>query len=620
LALDQDGLDALRSEVLATAHRPEVKLSGSVVTLNVFFASPGGLKDEREAFRDIVDEVNKNYAVEQGVMFVPKGWEYALPGMGRAQEIINEQVRESDYLVVMFFDKWGRPPGGAGGYTSGTEEEFNVGKECLHDPAGSMRYIAVYFKGVSERQMADPGPELQKVLTFKSGLEEEGLLLYSTFDSLEEFKTAFRARLHGWARVWRDGPPAPKQPEPAEQALPDDAVATSINAHLINGDESSSEASIVDQAVHAFKRGRLTRAEQLFAQVVTDTIYNEEAYTEYVRFLRKTGRLSLAKSTCETFLVLAQDADDLRGEIEALANLGILERQLGANKASLTYLDRAMAVVDELIEAEGHVGDGEGLKRALSTKAFLLDNLSLTLRRLPDRMPEAFARLEEAREIQAQTGDIRGAAFTWRNTGTLHYRQGEMSDAEADLLRAIELFASVEYRPGQSAALGSLAEVHEATGHYAKAIETLEHSIALNDHRNPDRVAMNYSTLVRVHLKAGDVDQARRYARLCSGIGKELNTPESIASGQHCEGQVAIAEGNYSLARSALSDSLAGFRAAENPVGVAAVLLDFARIDAAEGLASDAQKKIAVARDTLGSVPHFGLMAEAAALEFEINN
>ena len=46
-----------------------------------------------------------------------------------------------------------------------------------------MRDIVVLFKGVEERQLADPGDQLQKVLAFKRQLETEQAILFSNFDS-----------------------------------------------------------------------------------------------------------------------------------------------------------------------------------------------------------------------------------------------------------------------------------------------------------------------------------------------------------------------------------------------------------------------------------------------------
>ena len=156
-----------------------------VNSLTVFVASPGGLEEERKQFFDVLSRFNVDDGRQQGIMFSPEGHELAFAGAGRPQGIINQQVRESDYSLVVFWDKWGAPPSSTGDYTSGTEEEFYVGLECLRDAEKPMRNIAVFFKGTPDRQLSDPGPQLQKILDFKSKLEEEKIVLYRNFDTIE---------------------------------------------------------------------------------------------------------------------------------------------------------------------------------------------------------------------------------------------------------------------------------------------------------------------------------------------------------------------------------------------------------------------------------------------------
>lgn len=580
--------------------------------LHIFIASPGGLADERKAFVDVIERVNHDHAHAAGVTFIPRGWEYASAGVGRPQELINEQVRESDYLVVLLWDKWGKPPGG-GKYTSGTQEEYAVAVESLKDADGSMQDIVVLFKGVNERQMADPGDDLKKVLNFKDELEKSRLLLYSTFDNIEEFRDDFRRHLHSWIRDWQ-GERSPKIP-PSPSSLP----STTQTTEGIEGEnETLSGSDLVARAKQAADRGRLTIAEQLFAKATTGQ-YDRGAFTEYVRFLRKSGRLSLAQDAAQTFLELAQDADDHTGEVEALANLAILERQQGRNESSLVYLQKALGAIDEYLRSMGLEG-GKERQTAMATKAFLLDNESLTLRRLPGRSIEALSRLDDAGSAQREAGDDRGAGFTMRNKGSLLLRMGRLDDAEEALKSALEIFENVAYESGQSAALGSLAELFEAKGEFDTAIEMLDRSIVVSPQRTPSRNAMNYGILSRIHLKKGDLEQARVFAESCSRFAQELGTAESQAMALHCEAALARFEGKTDVARVALQESLSMFEHVENPVGVAAVSLDLARLGLLDGNPSEAARHANRAIEMLAQSPHFLLDVEARSLIKEIES
>ncbi len=86
----------------------------------VFIASPGGLQNEREAFRKTIVEANED-ALYRGAIFIPVGWEDTFAGVGRPQEIINRDLRECDYFVLLLADRWGTPTGSGNDYSSGTE-------------------------------------------------------------------------------------------------------------------------------------------------------------------------------------------------------------------------------------------------------------------------------------------------------------------------------------------------------------------------------------------------------------------------------------------------------------------------------------------------------------------
>jgi hypothetical protein len=101
----------------------------------IFIATPGGLEDERKAFRSVVIKYNESDALRRGVMFMPMGWEVTLGGVGRPQALINKDLRECDYLVLVLWDRWGSLTGRtpAEEYTSGTEEEYKEALSCLED-------------------------------------------------------------------------------------------------------------------------------------------------------------------------------------------------------------------------------------------------------------------------------------------------------------------------------------------------------------------------------------------------------------------------------------------------------------------------------------------------------
>jgi hypothetical protein len=60
--------------------------------------------------------------------------------------------------------------------------------------------IFVFFKHVDPGQMADPGPQLQKVLAFRKSLEDSRQVLYRFFADEKEFTAEVDRHLRAYAR------------------------------------------------------------------------------------------------------------------------------------------------------------------------------------------------------------------------------------------------------------------------------------------------------------------------------------------------------------------------------------------------------------------------------------
>lgn len=146
----------------------------SLTSYRVFIASPGGLEKERLAFNDLIETFNKTDAIPRGAYFIPVGWEVTLGGVGRPQSLINEEVESCDYFVMVLHSRWGSSPDpedNPGSHSSGTKEEYEVALKCHRAGDKPMRQIVAFFKAVDTAQMADPGPDLLKVLEFRKQLE-----------------------------------------------------------------------------------------------------------------------------------------------------------------------------------------------------------------------------------------------------------------------------------------------------------------------------------------------------------------------------------------------------------------------------------------------------------------
>ncbi|WP_146076427.1 tetratricopeptide repeat protein [Rhizobium grahamii] len=174
----------------------------SLTAYRVFIASPGGLETERSAFRDVLTKFSDEHSPFTDVIFEPVGWEDALGGAGRPQEIVNHALDESDYAVFVLYDRWGSHTGG--GYSSGTQEEWHVAEGRYK--AQKLRNICLFFKNVDADRLRDPGPQLQKVIEFRQQIESEKKYLFKTFNDISEFQHVLRANLARWLHLHSQQP------------------------------------------------------------------------------------------------------------------------------------------------------------------------------------------------------------------------------------------------------------------------------------------------------------------------------------------------------------------------------------------------------------------------------
>lgn len=567
--------------------------------LSVFVASPGGLEAERKQFFEILSKFNANDAHESNLSFIPQGHELAYPGAGRPQGLINDQVRASDYCVVVFWDKWGMPTSNGGPYSSGTEEEYEVAVACLEDPDAPMRDVVVLFKGVEDRQMSDPGAQLQKILDFKKKLESERRILYRTFDTLDEFADELRRLLGKWTREWASGREAGKAPLPPAQTPPPPIV-------------SSAEASLLERAKLAAKSGQTTLAHELYTQATTGA-YDRDAWSEYVRFLRRTGRFSLVQSAGDKMIQRARDLNDHAGAAEALANIGIVKRSQGHRSAAIQYFDRALG---ELLEWES---EGGPIDEIIPTRAFILDNKGLTWRRMNGKLNDAVGAIQDAIKLHGEIGDVRGQGHALRNMGVVWAQLGSLSESENALRQALDLFKDSDDERALAMTYSALGETLELKGSTGEAIEFFELALEINTSLNnrPGK-SMNMSQIARAYIEKGDLANAKEYASMCLAVGQESGNPEGLAAGLAAVGRVQLYVGDLETASDSLLDAQAIYADLDQPAGLTATSLDLALVYSRRGEMAGAQQSLHRAEDTLELSPHFGLSKLAERVRAEL--
>ncbi len=313
-----------------------------VTAYRVFIASPGGLESERAAFRAVLGNYNDSDAIEREVIFLPIGWENTPGGVGRPQHLINEDVRQCDFFVMVLWDKWGSAPQreGEGPYSSGSEEEYTVALECHGQK--SMREIVILFKDVDSERRKDAGPQLRGVLDFKKKLEEEKSFFFESFDNADAFSERLRRHLARWLRTHEGGAGAPQS---ASASPPVELQQVALEAATRAPEQSSSE--LVRGAEQLAKAGHITEAEQVFAEAVSEQVADLDTLNRYGAFLVEKGSLGGAEEIFVRLGDLARQREKPDWELASLNNLarlygvqGLLEKAAESYAAALAISER----------------------------------------------------------------------------------------------------------------------------------------------------------------------------------------------------------------------------------------------------------------------------------------
>lgn len=485
--------------------------------IRVFIASPSGLETERALIGAELQAFNEDTGYLDGVCFIPVGWEERPSGVGRPQGQINEDVRNSDFFVLMLWDRWGSPPGDDDGrFTSGVDEEYHVAAGALLDAASPMRDIAVLFKGVDARQLSDPGEQLDKVLAFRQELEREKTLMFSVFDSSAELRREIRKLLFRWTRAEFESPKASDRDVPRTGPV---SAPTKVGKGELQ------------TAMKFARAGRALEAEQQFSAALANAS-SPQALAEYAKFLRRSGRFAQARSVSQRLLRDAERSVNFGMMIEALASLGVISRKEGLLDAAISYFEQARGLVNEL-----DLDDPDSVRRA----SYALDNYGHTLRRRGD-LDRALEVFNESMTLRRSASDLGGRAYSLNNLGIVQRESGLTAEAMRSHEEALEVFRQLGWTSEVHITESHLGSVFEDMDQHQRAEELYGRALAAAaEARNEDSLSINLGKLARLKLKTGDLPSAFRFASECVESNERSGNEEGSAMGVLLLGQYFLA-------------------------------------------------------------------------------
>lgn len=536
----------LSSEVCrAHAHyvtRMTIDISGR----RIFLASPGDLAPDREIVRSGVDAFNQGNMEASGVVFIPLGWEETPVGVGRPQELINEDLDRSDFLFLMLGTRWGSTPGHPEGkYSSGTMEEFYRAVELLADASTDMRDIAVLFRTPPQGQLEDPGDQLKMVLNFRNMLEERKSIFFGTYDTADELRILVERSL----KRWQTEKFAAKVAKAISIAEPE-----TIEAPVL---PEGSPGDLLPLAEEKFRDGLTSQAEQLYARASAEG--DATALTAFARFMRRTGRFAraaeISRELLSTLDAASESAESLTARVTTLVNLGIIFRQSGDLNESLRSLEEAKLTVQR----------SKIPNPALL--AYVFDNIALTWDRLGDtaKTAEYYARSREARSaVEDPVGEVLSAVAQ----ASMLTRDRQFDEAVVEFDRALRLIPkheSVESRRAEARALAGKGKALLRLGRHEDARAPLQQALEQNEELgDATGVAIVRGLLAEAALEVGSLDEVDRLALLILEDSQRSGNRTGEATAYWRLAQAAGARGHDRLAKRYLSDAEQAASAASN--------------------------------------------------------
>jgi tetratricopeptide (TPR) repeat protein len=537
--------------------------------LRVFIASPGGLEAERKAFREVLQKYNEDDAHFRGVAFIPMGWEVTVGGVGRPQELINRDLEKCDYCVLVLHDRWGSPTG-SGEFSSGCEEEYKLALACLADDR-DMSDLMVCFKGVDDAKMADPGPQLLKVLDFRREMEDQKKIFYETFDEVERFCDLLRSRLAKWLR----------DHEPPIGNTGETGTPSPSDGH---GHESGSDRTVMGGTGQDLDPSASGKRDAVRSNAPSGDSTSQRA-ARLALFLSNTDAVEMRSSVVPEPVELpanARSGGPLVAEARRLADAGeLVDAEIAFSRAVAGRPDPdALVRFGQFLNRVGRHRQAEAMFERVIELDHTDDNGAWTTTALLElgRIHEARGNLSRAQEsfelalqIARESGLASSEAGALRRLGGLAMNRGSLGDAEALFRQSLAIVERKNDRQGVAAAEANLGIILEARGDLHGAEAMYRKSLTIDETLGrKEGMAVNYRNLGSILRTRGDLDAAEAMHRQALAIDEQLGDRTGMAKDYGNLGILMSTRGNLTESEAMFRRALSLFEQLEDEGGLAA--------------------------------------------------
>ncbi|MFB3896035.1 MAG: tetratricopeptide repeat protein [bacterium] len=490
--------------------------------IKVFIGSPGDLNKERGLFREIIEEVNQIKAHRLGIELEPIGWEDTLPGKGRPQELINQDIEQVDLMVMLLWQRWGSD---TGKYSSGFEEEYELGKSLNKKNNGKPEMI-LYFRSIPDAMYADPGEQLKKVIRFRDKIEREKKFMYKGYEDESQWEKLLRRHLCEWIDKISTGKPLLIiQPdivyERENRILKNEnkQLKREVSRHKKEISKSRSKEvnlayDLAEEAKKHANSGRITEAESHYAKAIT-IFPDPQILNQYGIFLSIIGSLTKAEEKFNQLLELSKQINNKSWESIALGNLGLIYYDRGNLRKAEQYHQQALKLDRELGDKQGEADDLGNLGLIYSDRGNLI---------------KAKQYHQQALKLDRKIGYKQGEALDLAGLGLIYYDQSNLKKAEQYHQQALKLHRKLGYKRGKADQLGNLGLIYSDRGNLIKAEQYHQQALKLDRELGYKQgEAADLGNLGNIYFDRGNLKKAQQYFQQALILDREIGYKQGEA-------------------------------------------------------------------------------------------
>ncbi len=162
----------------------------------------------------------------------------------------------------------------------------------------------------------------------------------------------------------------------------------------------------------------------------------------------------------------------------------------------------------------------------------------------------------ESQHSFEKLGDFMGLAFAIHNIGLVAHEMGDRETAVEAYQKALAIFQKIGCGVGESPCNLNLGELYRQEGDITNARTLLQKTYQFCSKNNHHRgAAIALSNLALIQWESGENQASQISARQAVQINRRIGAPSDLAYSLTCQGEIALAAGNWQEARAAYSEA-----------------------------------------------------------------